>query len=224
MEVSENQDAASESSSSSLPLALVTAEDYDSFVCGNCVSKIPILKKYAGAPGSIMVVRDNEEDKWRRIGDVLSESQDNVIVDEPLNAGSKRRLASSESDVPEAKRARGSSNPLSRCLAPPAHPLALRVLQQDLAPGSVRDLGTGDVFLTEGFRERWCHCDEVKISSEKSCSYTLISTVVQCKHSLEEHRYLLEEEETYEPPADPDSGMSHVCNCNRSLKSYPFFF
>ncbi|KAJ3537031.1 hypothetical protein NMY22_g5770 [Coprinellus aureogranulatus] len=183
----EDADARSDDSSNGLPPPLVSADDYDTFICGGCVSKIPILKKYAGSPGAIMVVRDTPEASWQRIGDVPSESQeDHVIVDEEtLNTGSKRRLPSSSTDVPEAKRPRGSLSSSVKCLAPPAHPLARKVLEQS----STSELGTGDIFLTDGFRDRWCNCDE-------------------CKTFLGEHRCLLEEEDTYEPPPDPDSGLT----------------
>lgn len=99
-----------------------------------------------------MVARDTPEASWRRIGFVSSESQeDHVIVDEEtLNTGSKRRLPSPDTDVPEAKRPRGSV----KCLAPPAHPLAQKAFAGP-------ELGTGDIFLTDGFRGRWCNCDEV---------------------------------------------------------------
>src|SRR5690606_10047002 len=102
-------DDADDASSTGLPPPLISADDYDSFVCGTCVSRIPILKKYAGSPGALMVARDSADEKWRRIGDPPSE--DHVTIDdEPesdsLNAGSKRRLPSSDTDVPEAKRAR----------------------------------------------------------------------------------------------------------------------
>lgn len=32
--------------------------------------------------------------------------------------------------------------------------------------------------------------------------------LLQCSESLNDHPYLATEEETYEPPADPDSGLS----------------
>jgi E3 ubiquitin-protein ligase UBR7 len=50
-------------------------------------------------------------------------------------------------------------------------------------------LGTGDIFLSLGFRDRWCHCNS-------------------CLPLLKANPYLLEDEETYEPPDDPDSGLS----------------
>ncbi|KAF6752789.1 hypothetical protein DFP72DRAFT_967407 [Ephemerocybe angulata] len=195
-DASENADAASDASSTDLPPPLISADDYDSFVCGGCVSKVPILKKYAGSTGAIMVARDNTDEKWRR---VEKAQEDHVIVDdseETLNTGSKRRLPSADTDVPEAKRPRGSGS--TKCLSPSADPLALKVFQQN----SGSELGTGDIFLTDGFRERWCHCDE-------------------CEPSLEKHRYLVEEEDTYEPPPDPDSGLSLEELGMRALERLP---
>ncbi|TFK24108.1 hypothetical protein FA15DRAFT_619833 [Coprinopsis marcescibilis] len=191
---STEEDARSETSCSSLPPALITAADYDSFVCGACVSKIKILKKYAGTPGAMIVGRDALGSEWRRIGDLIGKDDDVAIEDDdtPNAAGSKRRLVPSSDDehAPEPKRTRTASDPtlneVAPCLAPRPNPLASKVLGRDPSAGN---LGTGDVFLTDGFRERWCHCED-------------------CRTSLENHRYLVEEEETYEPPEDPDSGLS----------------
>ncbi|EAU86710.2 hypothetical protein CC1G_06471 [Coprinopsis cinerea okayama7 len=195
----EGDDADADSEASfGLPPPLVSASDYESFICGACVRKIPILVKYAGTPGAIMVVRDTTDSPWVRIGDhVQGGREEAVVVDDvgPSNAGHKRRLSPSDATAGtrEPKRTKVPSTPDSTesnpCIAPQPNPLASTIYEQDLTSSDGGKLGTGDIFLTDGFRERWCRCDN-------------------CRISLENHRYLVEEEETYEPPEDPDSGLS----------------
>ncbi|KAK0495677.1 hypothetical protein EDD18DRAFT_1170331 [Armillaria luteobubalina] len=172
-------DGASDASSSDLPPPLIRASDYDSFVCASCVRKIPTLSRYAGTGGCLVVIRDDVSAPWRV---VTSTEDETAEVD--VSVGSKRALSPS-AEEPEAKRARTEvSNSKSPCLAPPINPVAQRILTV-----SDPDLGTGDVFLTEDFRGRWCRC-------------------TSCLPSLEANKFLLQEEETYEPPDDPDSGLS----------------
>ncbi|KAL6303793.1 hypothetical protein BKA93DRAFT_325400 [Sparassis latifolia] len=191
-------DAASEASSSGLPPPLISASDYDSFVCGACVRKIDTLRRYAGTSKVLMVVRDSPSDKWRIIGDEdAGSSTVEVDIAEPgSSAGEKRAHSPTKPDAPDAKRARLSPVALSSqpCLAPAMNPRAQELLssqesRDDEGLQAFSPLGCGDVFLTEGWRERWCRCGA-------------------CLPSLRAHQYLLEEEETYEPPEDPDSGLS----------------
>jgi len=197
----DNDDAASEASSSGLPPPLISASDYESLVCGSCVSKIPTLQRWAGTPGILMVTRDDASGPWKRIGGNNDDQPINVVLE--VDAGTKRPLSPS-AETPEAKRARasdlgaGPSN-TPRCLAPPPNPTAQKILAERVSSGA---LGTGDIFLTEGFQTRWCRCDS-------------------CLPSLQANPYLLEEEETYEPPEDPDSGLSLEELGMRALERIP---
>ncbi len=101
--------------------------------------------------------------------------------------GKKRTLPTpNSSGGPSAKRSRtlGSSSqpPLNLCQAPAPNTFAQTIFMQD----GTRSLGEGDLFLSGDWRERWCLCD-------------------LCLPRLKEHPYLLKEDETYEPPEDPDS-------------------
>lgn len=128
-----------------------------------------------------------------------------------VEVGTKRR-ASTEAAQP-TKRARPDEGAPSsvRCLAPPVNLDAQRVLddlekldiksEQDLKPGRSRR-ALGDVFLSDGWRERWCRCE--------TCDPPLLS-----------HPYLLHEEETYEPPQDLDAGLSLEELGMRALGSLP---
>ena len=220
------QDDASRSdiSSSGLPPPLITAEDYDSLVCRSCVSQIPILQAWAGTPGVAMVVREGPNSSWEIIGALKDdnpieedrpEAEGNVpsarvdhsdsehahIPTQSLSEdtrpshpqadtlqGKKRSLhiPSPSADGPSIKRSRTSElpsdSPHKACLAPTRHSFAQAIFAQNGA----RTLGEGDIFLSGNWRRRWCRCDS-------------------CLSGLQKHPYLLEEEETYEPPEDPDS-------------------
>ncbi|KAL0581428.1 hypothetical protein V5O48_000582 [Marasmius crinis-equi] len=187
-----NDDDRSEASSSGLPPPLLKAADYDAFVCFSCVSEISILQRYAGTPGCLMVVRDDPTEPWRVMPSQKSGLADVEIMEpsESTSGGQKRPISPSSPPEQEAKRQRlspsGSGNP---CLVPTPHPLSARIYAQMKENASNTTPGTGDLFFTEGFRDRFCRCPA-------------------CLPCLEAHRCLLEEEETYEPPNDPDSGLS----------------
>ena len=221
-QVDQEDDSRSDVSSSGLPPPLITAGDYDALVCRKCVSQIPILQAWAGTPGVAMVVRGDPDVSWKVIGEL---EDGDVVVDVGPEAdgripahveasdpdhththpatqsssggasppqpdpdtlqGRKRSLVNS-SDGPSVKRSRtsGTSPDSSQkaCLAPAAHPLAQAVFAQT----GTQTLGAGDIFLSGDWRKRWCSCDS-------------------CFSGLRKHPYLLEEEETYQPPEDPDS-------------------
>jgi len=184
-------DGASDASSSGLPPPLITADQYEALVCRCCVSKIPILWNYAGTTDALVVVRKSNEDPWTVVG-VASDTD----VETDIEPGAKRSRAASEDGVPASKRMRldgeniendGPPSSVSPCLAPKSgeeiQSLMQRVEKEDY------ELFAGDLFLTDGFRDRWCKCSS-------------------CSESLNAHPYLVTEEETYEPPSDPDSSLS----------------
>lgn len=219
-QVDEADDSRSYASSSGLPRPLITAEDYDALVCRSCVSQIPILRAWAGTPGIVMVVRDDPDSSWGIIGALqeedlaiddgpaaegtISETPESNHTRPPIQPlsgdisppqpdhdtlqGKKRSLSNPPppADGPSVKRSRTSEMSLDSsqkvCLAPTPHPIAQAVLAQNGA----ETLGAGDIFLSGDWRKRWCRCDS-------------------CFPAPQEHPYLLEEEEIYEPPEDPDS-------------------
>ncbi|KAI0635177.1 hypothetical protein C8Q77DRAFT_1053681 [Trametes polyzona] len=223
-------DGASDASSSGLPPPLVRADDYDALICSSCVRRIDAVRRVAGTPGALMVVRSTEDEPWSIIGkeepkevaQVDIEGRDEKPApDTPSSpaVGEKRERSPAKEQEPEAKRARvspepSSASPSSPCLAPPQDPRVSGLLTkldgnspaedagEPAVNGSDRYLGAGDVFLTEGWRDRWCRC--------KNCEPSLLS-----------HPFLLEEEETYEPPEDPDSGLSLEELGMRALQRLP---
>ena len=223
-QMDQDGDSHSDASSSGLPPPLITAGDYDALICRKCVLQIPILQAWAGTPGVTMVVRDGPESPWKVIGvpqeddlvvDVGPEAEEKIparseasdsdhadadATTQPLAEdaspsqldpdtvqGKKRSLANSSSfDGPSVKRSRTSGTSVDSsqkaCLAPAVHPFAQAVFAQS----GERTPGAGDIFLAGDWRKRWCSCDS-------------------CLLELRKHPYLLEEEETFEPPEDPDS-------------------
>ncbi|KAL1758381.1 hypothetical protein FB107DRAFT_207122 [Schizophyllum commune] len=236
-------DASSEASyDDDLPPALITPDDYEAFVCSACVQRIEVLKRYAGSAEAVMVGR-GESGVWVKVDGqdaeevrVDGEDADVDVVDDEVTAGSKRRH--DEHDEHEPKRRRLSEPPDEKaspaqlpsgdtqppptkppCRAPRGPRLSASAAGKNLEAAGPRtdaagkilaavargdySLGTGDVFLTrEDFRERWCRCEE-------------------CLPSLLANRFLLEDEETWEPPEDEDSGRSLEELGLRALNNLP---
>jgi len=166
-----HEDDRSDASSAGLPPPLISADDYDSFVCAACVTKVPILRRYAGTKGVIMVVREGGRGSWRRLeGDPLERSQGSCdeppldVADHQLVTTKRpRSRSSSQDDEPEAKRTRVSASP--PCLAPAANHLAQTIFDKKTSGSENSTLdGAGDIFLTEDFRQRWCRCERVSVS------------------------------------------------------------
>ncbi|KAJ3927242.1 MAG: hypothetical protein NXY57DRAFT_947136 [Lentinula lateritia] len=190
-----NGDAASDASNE-LPPALIGPGDYDAFVCGNCVLQMPLLQKYAGTRGCLIVTRDKPSCPWKVFQDLyvdLIELQE-VSESSTRAAGQKRGLSPtaivSDNTVKRPRLSPVLTPYTVECSAPTSNSTIQKIFV-DLA--SMTDpsfaLSTGDIFLSEGFRERWCQCPS-------------------CLLELEAHPYLSKEEETYEPPEDPDSALS----------------
>ncbi|KAL1736688.1 hypothetical protein EV714DRAFT_198352 [Schizophyllum commune] len=270
-----NDDATSEASDDEddLPPALITPDDYEAFVCGACVQRIEVLKRYAGSAEAVMVRRGDlvgrgAGQQWVKIdGEEVDVEVDGEVVDgkidgetpaigekrphdEDAEHESKRRRLSKQpegqtssaqasvgNNLPSTQADQGTSAPVetqpSPCRAPrgptssaseprtdtsaagknldaagPRTDTAGKALDtagkilEAVARGDY-SLGTGDVFLTrEDFRERWCRCEE-------------------CLPSLLANKFLLEDEETWEPPEDEDSGRSLEELGLRALNNLP---
>lgn len=200
-------------------MPLISAEDYDAFVCSSCVRSIDTLRRYAGTQGVIMVVRDSEDSPWRKLGgnplcvDAPTAMEDDLLdIDDSLaGPGQKRsRSHSFHSEAPERKKQHVLPESSSPCLAPAPNLIAQAIFQNSQQPSDTKvALGEGDVFLTEGWRGRWCRCSRVSFPYARFLTFPFIGEF-QCFPSLSDHPYLLEEEETYEPPEDPDSGTHLV--------------
>ncbi|KAG7095206.1 hypothetical protein E1B28_005981 [Marasmius oreades] len=191
-QVNENEnETRSEASSSGLPPPLLEASDYDAFICGSCVSKNSVLQRYAGSAGCLIVTRDSSSSPWKLYPE--KDAVDNLSRSENTNCSQKRRSSPTGFSERNAKRQRvspsSSSSSSEPCLAPSSSHQSDKIYTGIRDSEHLATLGTGDIFLTEGFRDRWCQCST-------------------CLPLLKANRYLLEEEDTYEPPSDPDSGLS----------------
>ena len=120
-----------------------------------------------------MVVRHAPEQPWKVVSKEHDTSLDaSLEVAEaatPLEAdsdvGGKRGRSPEDAEAPTAKRPRVSTEPSSSqpCLVPSEIPMARGPLSStpENATASVPSLGLGDVFFTEGWRERWCRWQSV---------------------------------------------------------------
>ncbi|KAG8853841.1 hypothetical protein FRB96_007981 [Tulasnella sp. 330] len=227
---------------------LILSSGYDSIICGGCVAKMPVLQRWAGTKGVWMIIRPDASDTayeplmnsppkgcnagavdfegWEVLGeDVVLED---VTKGPPAAEGEattsessqKRRPASptGTNEEPPSKRAKlenGDEAKKAACRAPPQNKLAQRVFARmgrraqddkdaDLEVANNVDgiEGEGDIFLSEGWRDRWCRCE-------------------QCLSGFQAFPYLLEEEETYVPPEDPDSKKSLEELGLRALQNLP---
>jgi len=148
-----------------------------------------------------MVVRDTEDSSWRSLGGDSSGvnasttmEEELLDIDDSLAApGQKRSRAQSfHSEEPERKKQHISPEPSAPCLAPAPNPIAQAIFQGSQLPSdSNAYLGAGDVFLTEGWRERWCRCSRVSFVYASlvtySCSHASSSVF---HHSAITHIYL----------------------------------
>ncbi|KZO90817.1 hypothetical protein CALVIDRAFT_558499 [Calocera viscosa TUFC12733] len=199
-----DDDAASDVSD--LPQALLSEDEYDSLICADCVRKSELLQRWAGTTGVKVVAREKDQE-WRVMppGGPANEDVDDETVDvggseltsveahpakseESVKAneegaggsGTKRPLDAAEEERPTKK-------PRSLCHAPSQSPISKRVFNPDDKTPALES--AGDVFLLEGWRSRWCQCPD-------------------CLPAFEGEAYLLHEEDTFEPPEDPEAQMS----------------
>ncbi|KAH7323370.1 hypothetical protein B0J17DRAFT_582184 [Rhizoctonia solani] len=214
-ETTDGDDAESVISSTSLPPALLPGDSYETLICGECVGKIATLKRYAGTRGFRMVVPGEQEGEFKVLGEDWEEEEVDVVGegDQVKGAGTKRRASGTRVEDEQANKRPRAEEPTTssdtnppastltlpitspnRCTAPPINSFAQTILADPTAHG--------DVFLSVGWRERWCRCET-------------------CYPSLQKHPFLLEEEETYEPPQDPDAGLSLEELGMRALATLP---
>ncbi|KAF9508525.1 hypothetical protein BS47DRAFT_1373660 [Hydnum rufescens UP504] len=110
------------------PALLVQPSSYESFICGSCVRKSAVLKKWAGTPGVQMIIWDEGQEKWSVLGETMPKPPDadeEVVVDEPIDI-SKRPLSPRHDghELVPGKKARlsGSAAVDLVCMAPVPSP------------------------------------------------------------------------------------------------------
>ncbi|EJD40781.1 hypothetical protein AURDEDRAFT_69651 [Auricularia subglabra TFB-10046 SS5] len=195
----DDDDVQSCASDPDLPPALLARDDYDALICGACARNMPFIQRYAGTSNFLLVTRADESSPWTVLGreaevikPELEDASTSSSGSDTIVPNGKRPLDTSEEVAgPSAKKARLDASPStptssSTCKAPPLSESISRIYSQPLStPPSASSASSGDIFLTGSFRDQLCRC--------ASCAPPA---------------YLLEDEETYEPPEDPDVGLS----------------
>ncbi|KAG8930143.1 hypothetical protein FRC02_004582 [Tulasnella sp. 418] len=208
-------------------LSLIPSSTYDALICGKCVSEIPVLHRWAGTPGARMIIKRRTSlphvtpgkvdfGGWTVWGEKIETKDEGDIFDVKKRSSSPPSVDASE---PPSKKMRTEAGPsvakVSSCKAPPQDETAQIVLRGvdkrlEGSPSlyssetSSEDeiIGEGDIFLSEGWRDRWCRCPD-------------------CLPLFDKYPYLLEEEETFTPPDDPDSNKSLEELGLRALQTLP---
>ena len=221
-----------------IPPALIPASKYDALICGECVRVNPMLRKWAGQKEFMMVIRDRGAQSWRILDGVKERATAEVAASDEstdgVMAGQKRPRQGTDDDasiVPPTKKLHievSSGNTATSCKIPSPNPIAITIFAEldkiasastALPDGRLPAIESkGDVFLTHGWRERWCNCSNVRSFPSRQ---PLSHMVYQCLLYLSARSYLEEEEETYEPPEDPDAGLSLEELGMRALERLP---
>jgi E3 ubiquitin-protein ligase UBR7 len=160
---------------------LIPSADYDAFVCGECLIQSPMLLKWAGSTKARMVVRTSSTGEWFVYagGPVLPNVEE--VVDPFLTGedaktalGEKRTFDQMEgvmmndqprnAEEPPAKKSRTEA---SVCSAPKPDPPIQALLDKiKAAKGPYLEgegyQGSGDIFFTLGWRDKWCRCKDVR--------------------------------------------------------------
>lgn len=150
----------------------------------------PTLRRWAGTPGFRIVVTKNvdngEAAQWRVHGEDVEDGGEegehgevDVVYVEPksdaggndASAGLKRALSPISSNNLSASPPRKRSRSVALCKAPVPDPIAQQILSMHdngvensdsaTAPQAQIYRGAGDIFLSAGWRDRWCKCDSV---------------------------------------------------------------
>lgn len=117
-------------------------------------------------------------------------------------AGPSASGATEDGDAVPTGKAPDAQDPAS-CRAPPVVPADASPLVK-LERGGARP----NVYLEEGFMDRWCRCREVSAVHARLPRLTADPKLSQCLGMFTKLPFLLEEEEVFEPPEDPDARSS----------------
>ncbi|CAG8671843.1 5890_t:CDS:2, partial [Acaulospora colombiana] len=199
----------------SIPKALISATDYDTFVCGECLVQSPMLLKWAGSAGARMVVRKSSSEPWYVYPEAPPSQEPAEVKDEIKENGSavsgQKRTYQEMEGTSQIADTRAEGEPATKkvrrdsetCSAPTPDPPIQALLDRIIAKkGPYLEgeglQGSGDVFFTPGWRERWCRCKD-----------------------LASKPYLDEAEDVYELPEDPDAGLSFEELGLKALQNLP---
>ncbi|KAK6507328.1 hypothetical protein TWF481_005767 [Arthrobotrys musiformis] len=156
---------------------------FEYFICWRCISANPWLLKYAGTPGFLEPVISRED---------TQEYPDESIVAVVSKKRKANAISLDEGTVDDDNRpAIRASCPWIPASDPATIEATTLAESCKLPQREYPDLAGKKVslFLRSGFRDHLCHC-------------------VSCLEKIKNHRCLMEEETTHEPPLDSDAGES----------------
>lgn len=160
-----------------MPPGFPPEDDFDGFICYKCVDANPWIKRYAGAPGFLGPVfrRSAAPSPEEAISSDLSNAKKRKLEDEEPDLSTVKRLKDETSvDGAASTELPGTANNTTN--SPDAADKPCKVKTLPPAP-----VGQISLFFKSDFRDHLCRCSD-------------------CFPNLAKHPYLLEEEETYEPP------------------------
>lgn len=193
-DATEARDSDSECSND-LPPCLLPASRYETLICGTCVLGNATLRRWAGTVGVMMVysevINSNKEipttveggvdPRWKTLESHVSEEITMAASDaEDIHVRPVKRRRTQD-DLPNPTPTTSES---VTCVAPPVNSLAQKILdrlenKQNPNNGqSAEVFGNGDIFLKEGWRDRWCKCYKVIIIFSLGKRYIRNSSVV----------------------------------------------
>ncbi|GAA6049601.1 hypothetical protein JCM3770_005029 [Rhodotorula araucariae] len=205
------------------PAKPLRQDDFDQLICWRCVKGHPdvrrIALRYAGVEGTGVMLLTPQS---RILGKTRSADDDDegtVKGEEPgepaatstvpalleVDAEGKRKAEDEIAEQPPLKRAKADSAADTAENAPVPSPAACSAppaVAEDDSPlvQLEKTIPQPNIYLEDGWMERWCRCSE-------------------CLGNFTKLPFLLEEEEVFEPPQDPDAhkstfelGMNHLLN------------
>lgn len=200
-----------------LPEGFPEEDDFEQFICYKCVESNPWIKRYADTPGFLLPVFFQKEDgasstKKRKLdeGDEASEqveSQPKRIKSEQpegpetSTTATVEQIPIREAEAKPAKEEDATTKEEDTTAKEEATTVKEEETKESVQQAPVCKLnslppapsGQFSLFVTAGFRDRFCRCPD-------------------CFPSLRPHPQILEEEEVYEPPVSEgasDNGSTH---------------
>ncbi|KAL4748664.1 hypothetical protein BDW72DRAFT_150890 [Aspergillus terricola var. indicus] len=178
-----------------LPPQFPAEDDFEAFICYQCVEANPWLKQYAGTPGFLPPVfkEGGLQTTVKKEGAPATKTLHTQSDDQSSDNRKKRKVEDDAEDgngnEPSSKRPREGIQSQTTT-SPPETKLEPEQQEQRQEPKhaflpQTTPTATFSLFLKEDFRDRFCRCPT-------------------CYPNLAPHPQLREEEETYEPPLSKD--------------------
>ncbi|KAK0255083.1 hypothetical protein LTR91_001014 [Friedmanniomyces endolithicus] len=174
-----------------LPPGFPAEDDFDHLICYQCVDAFPWIKQYAGAPGFLPAVPTKSVTTTNGFAHTTSNASTSASEE---TQSRKRKPDDDVSDSQDSKRVKADieTSALPVVAAEPVtngHSHDETVATPRHATLAPAPTGRITLFLKDNFRDTLCRCSA-------------------CFPRLAQHRQLLEEEESYEPPLSDSDAAS----------------